>query len=233
MEPLTLGGALAIGGLLTVGGMIYDPIQKKWFPDTNKTEAKFEALEPGDDGIIRVSPELAEQYKNSLLDDRNPGLTASEYANQKYREKIRGLQNFNWNSKEQVEARRLAAEERRREAERYRDTQAQRKLENDLLRLQMTDQRLQAERDADYKNAALLRGDENALYALQTQRAQGKDRHALAIAELMDRKDKSAWEQNMYQQQLEYDREDRKRDQSKFYALLGQALLSEGVKAFF
>jgi hypothetical protein len=228
---LTIGGALAIGSAALAAKPIWDGY--KWvFPSAADIEQKAGSLTVGDDGLVQVTPEFAGYYGRSSV-DTDTGKSAQQYVQDLYNNRIRKQEEFDWNSKPQVEARRLAAEKYRDKQQQYRDSLGQQQFNNDMLRLQMTDQRLQSERDADYRNEASLRGDQNALFALQTQRAQAKDRHALAIAELMNNKDKSAWEQNMYQQQLEYDREDRIRDQRKFYALLGQSILSEGVKAFF
>lgn len=230
---LTVGGLL--GGLSIAAGakMLWDPIGQKWFPDTTQTDAKFGALEPGADGIVRVPPELAEAYKNSLLDDQNPGKSASQYANELYQKQLRAKQKFDYDSPAAIAARTEKQKLEAWERAKYRDTLARQKAADEFARLKHTDNMLLARAEAQRANEAQLRLDQNAMFQLQTQRSQAENRHALAIAELMSNKDKSAWEQKMYEQQLGYDEEQRRRDQRKFYALLGQSILSEGVKAFF
>ena len=51
--------------------------------------------------------------------------------------------------------------------------------------------------------------------------------------DLLDRQGRQDWQQQQFEKQLALDEEQRVRDQRKFYALLGQSILSEGVKAFF
>lgn len=68
---------------------------------------------------------------------------------------------------------------------------------------------------------------------LQLQKQQFQDRLALERMDLLDRQGRQDWQQQQFEKQLALDEEQRVRDQRKFYALLGQSILSEGVKAFF
>ena len=68
---------------------------------------------------------------------------------------------------------------------------------------------------------------------LRLQKSQFEDKLALERLDLLDRQGRQDWQQQQFEKQLTLDEEQRVRDQRKFYALLGQSILSEGVKAFF
>lgn len=91
----------------------------------------------------------------------------------------------------------------------------------------------QAARQAGWRNEDLIRQHKRDLMALENQATEMSNNKMLALQQLQDSRDRAAWERRIYEDQLGYDEQQRQRDQRKFYALLGQSILSEGVRAFF
>lgn len=94
-------------------------------------------------------------------------------------------------------------------------------------------QQKQAELQERNRIDRLMRENRVDLKALDNQALQITGDQSLALAQLAQSRDRNAWERGIYEDQLARDEEQRIRDQRKFYALLGQSVLSEGLKAFF
>lgn len=221
---------------------VYNPIQKQHFPDTTLLKNEILSLDPNAQGGYDITDNLKYRYERSNLDD----IVAERYGSADFLEqyiadeqKARRIRDAN----EKLEIRDLDPDYRddrdfrRRERESQLQADLHNRAEITSARLfreaQLRHQQEQATIAASNRNEDLIRQNNLALANVESNNLKIKGDQALALAELQENKNRSAWEQGIYQQQLEYDEEDRRRKQRQFYALLGQSILSEGLNALF
>tara|TARA_Y100000401_G_scaffold72133_1_gene58186 strand:+ start:7135 stop:7857 length:723 start_codon:yes stop_codon:yes gene_type:complete len=221
---------------------VYNPIQKQHFPDTTLLKNEILSLDPNAQGGYDITDNLKYRYERSNLDD----IVAERYGSADFLEqyiadeqKARRIRDAN----EKLEIRDLDPDYRddrdfrRRERESQLQADLHNRAEITSARLfreaQLRHQQEQAAIAKSYRNEDLIRQNNLALANVESNNLKIKGDQALALAELQENKNRSAWEQGIYQQQLEYDEEDRRRKQRQFYALLGQSILSEGLNALF
>ncbi len=222
MGPLLT--TLAVGSAALSVKPIWDGY--KWvFPSAADIEQKAGNLTVGPDGLVQVTPEFAGYYGRSSV-DTDTGKSAQDYAQDLYNDRIRKQQKFKENSPEAL----AAKAERKRlialEAEKEKYTRAQNALArtDQMLALQRADALEKWTREQQFNQ----RTDELGL-----RRDQMENNIALQRLDLLDRQGRQDWQQQQFEKQLTLDEEQRVRDQRKFYALLGQSILSEGLKAFY
>lgn len=97
-------------------------------------------------------------------------------------------------------------------------------------RAQLTSNDLFRQQQAEWRNDDLIRQSRAEMFGLENQALQIANNQKIALDELQDRRDRFGWEQSIYQDKLAADEKERVRNQHKFYALLGQSLLGEGLK---
>lgn len=231
MWQFLLGGAGILGGVAAGKEFIVDPIRRQHFPDTQLLKNELLNREQNAQGGYDLSEDDLYRYQRSGLDD----LVTKKYGSAEFLERyIRDEQ-----AARRTRKRKQELADRDLDPDVIAARNHQKLLNADLLaqqqhrRAEETSRRLQEAQLAEYRNQQLLRADQNTLFNLQTQRQTAAKDHALALEKLLSSKDENAWRQQMYQQQLEYDREDRRRDQGRFYALAGTTALTEALKALF
>ena len=133
---------------------------------------------------------------------------------------------LSWERGRIAQADRIAAEERK-------DRRLQATSDNIHRQNILNFNQQQAAQQAGWRNDDLIRQHERDLMALNNQATEMTNNKMLALQQLQDSRDRAAWERRIYEDQQGYDEQQRQRDQRKFYALLGQSILSEGVRAFF
>lgn len=182
-------------------------------------------------------------YGNPIIDDDLQRRLEWSGADDVYENLPGGVQEY-------LHQQKLASEKREAEsAQRIRDLNPMNKLNEELVlaqkrdlleaaqhrRLEQTSRRINEENVAQ-RAAEALRWDktkyyENQANQLELRRDTLQGDLDLRRLDLLDRQGRQDWQQQQYERQLTLDEEQRLRDQRKFYALLGQSLLSEGLKA--
>ena len=239
-------GALALGGTaLGLGSMLYDPIKNTWFPDTDLVSQRLTNKVPdASTGGFDFTKDDLWKYRRSNLDD----MVKEKYGDsspenlEKY---IRDVQHNRLAQEVNNEVARARlqpgyeadraykAAMRASELEGIKHNRAELTSARLFREAQLRHQQEQAALKASYRNDDLIRQNRLDLRALENNALELTNNQALALAELQEKKNRSAWERGIYEDQLERDEQQRIRDQRKFYALLGQSVLSEGLKAFF
>ena len=237
---------LALAGIGSAVGLgkqfIYDPIQRQHFPDTTLLKNEVLSLEPNAQGGYDITPDLFYRYGRSDLDDivkQRYGSTdmlekyiADEQRARRTREVQEKIENRDLDPDYRADRAHLAAT-RASELEGIKHNRAELTSARLFREAQLRHQQEQAALKASYRNDDLIRQNRLDLRALENNALELTNNQALALAELQEKKNRSAWERGIYEDQLERDEQQRIRDQRKFYALLGQSVLSEGLKAFF
>ena len=221
---LTVGGALAIGSAALAVKPIWDGY--KWvFPSAADIEQKAGNLTVGPDGLVQVTPEFAGYYGRSSV-DTDTGKSAQQYVQDLYNNRIRKQEKFRYDSPEAQALRDEKARQRRLQAD-------QTKYDRMQDALARTDQMIALERADNLERWTREQQFNQRKDELGLRRDQMENNIALQRLDLLDRQGRQDWQQQQFEKQLVLDEEQRVRDQRKFYALLGQSLLSEGGKMLF